>query len=605
MKKIRLSSIRDFVAGGIVAVYTAAIPSSAAAVTTAGNVMSLERDTVSVLDFGAWPDSHRDASAAFKRAAEECCRKPGSVLLIPPGRYDLWRENCAKGDYFVSNTTDENEWPDKTKYVGILLKNAKDVEVVGKGATLMMQGRMTPMVIDNCEFVVVSGLTLDFERPGGFEFTYEDVVDGYTTVRLHPDTHYDILPNGRIAFVAEGFSTVGFPMQCILYDPETKYYTYSGDWNVLRDCPVEELSHGLLRFRTPAGFNPRKGTSINLRDVIRDELGTFITDSREVSFKGVTMHYMHGMGFVGQYSRDLAFDSIRCEPSRGRLLAAANDFMQFSGCGGKVSVNGSRFVGAQDDGINIHGTNLRIVKRHSDKKARLRFMHHQSYGFNAFRKGDSVAIVEPQSMLRMDTAKVVSVKRIDDREMELVFDRPLPRNVVEEELCVENITWTPEVSITGNYFSRIDTRGILVTTPRKVVIQDNIFDKLGMSAILIEGDSRYWFESGPCQDVSILDNTFIECGYNNTSDNPSGAVIGINPSNSKIDPAFPVHRNIRIIGNTFRMIERPVMRAKSAGPIVFRGNIVTGIGRPEIFLNGCSSVDISDNNMPEPVITEM
>ena len=248
------------------------------------------------------------------------------------------------------------------------MKNAKDVEVVGKGATLMMHGRMTPMVIDNCEGVVVSGLTVDFERPGGFEFTYEDVVDGYTTVRLHPDTHYDILPNGRIAFVAEGFSTVGFPMQCILYDPETKYYTYSGDWNVLRDCPVEELSHGLLRFRTPAGFNPRKGTSINLRDVIRDELRTFITDSREVSFKGVTMHYMHGMGFVGQYSRDLAFDSIRCEPSRGRLLAAANDFMQFSGCGGKVSVNGSRFVGAQDDGINIHGTNLRIVKRHSDKK---------------------------------------------------------------------------------------------------------------------------------------------------------------------------------------------------------------------------------------------
>lgn len=83
--------------------------------------------------------------------------KAGSVLLIPPGRYDLWRENCAKGDYFVSNTTDENEWPDKTKYVGILLKNAKDVEVVGKGATLMMHGRMTPMVIDNCEGVVVSG----------------------------------------------------------------------------------------------------------------------------------------------------------------------------------------------------------------------------------------------------------------------------------------------------------------------------------------------------------------------------------------------------------------------------------------------------------------
>ena len=563
-----------------------------------------ERDTVSVVDFGAVPDCHRNSSAAFKAASEECSRRPGSVLLIPPGRYDLWREDCSTEDYYVSNTTDENEWHDKKKHIGIHLVGAENVTVEGSGATLMMHGRMTPMVLDRCNEVKINDLTVDFERPGGFEFTYIDVVEGYATVQVHRDTRYDILPDGKIAFVAEGFSTVGFPIQCIAYDPETRYYTYSGDWKVLRDCPVEELKSGVLRFRTPDGFMPGKGVSINLRDVIRDELGAFITESRDVHFSGVTMHYMHGMGFVSQYSRDIAFDSVRCEPSRGRLLAAANDFMQFSGCGGMIRVSGCRFVGAQDDGINIHGTNLRIVEKLSRRKARLRFMHHQSYGFNAFWKGDSVAFVEPSSMLRMDTAMVTGVRRIDERLVEVTFDRDMPANSVAEEWCVENLTWTPEVQINDNYFSRIDTRGILVTTPRKVEIRGNTFDKTGMSGILIEGDSKYWFESGPCNDVTISGNTFIECGYNNKFDNPSGAVIGINPSNSVVDRRRPVHRNIRITGNIFRMIERPVLSAKSAGPLVFEGNSVSGVERTVIFLNGCSDVDIRDNDMPDPDIIE-
>lgn len=562
------------------------------------------RDTINVADFGALPDTHRNMSAAFKAAAAECSRKPGSVLLIPPGRYDLWREDCSLHDYYVSNTTDENEWHDKTKHIGIHLAGAENVTVEGRGATLMMHGRMTPLVLDGCKGVTVRELTVDFERPGGFEFTYTDVVEGYTTVTVHQDTGYDILPDGKIAFVAEGFSTVGFRIQCIAYDPDTRYYTYSKDWKVLRDCQVEELSPGVLRFKTPNDFMPKKGTSINLRDVIRDELGAFITECKDINFSGVTMHYMHGMGFVSQYSRDLMFDSIICEPSRGRLLAAANDFMQFSGCGGRVKVKDCRFVGAQDDGINIHGTNLRIVDRLSKRKARLRFMHHQSYGFDAFRKGDSVAFVDPSMMLRTDTARVMSVKRIDERLVDVSFDRAVPENAVADEICVENLTWTPEVEISGNYFSRIDTRGILVTTPRKVVITGNTFDKTGMSGILIEGDSKYWFESGPCNDVTISGNTFIECGYNNVYDNPSGATIGINPSNSIIDKDKPVHRNIRITGNRFRMADRPVLRAKSAGPLLFERNIVTGVDKTHIYLRGCADVVIKDNDMPDPEITE-
>ena len=42
-------------------------------------------------------------------------------------------------------------------------------------------------------------------------------------------------------------------------------------------------------------------------------------------------------------------------------------------------------------------------------------------------------------------------------------------------LVVENVTYTPEVIVRNNYFSRIPTRGLLVTTRRKVLIESNTF----------------------------------------------------------------------------------------------------------------------------------
>ena len=138
-----------------------------------------------------------------------------------------------------------------------------------------------------------------------------------------------------------------------------------------------------------------------------------------------------------------------------------------------------------------------------------------------------------------------------------------------------------------------------MTTPRKVVIADNVYYKTGMSAILIEGDAEGWYESGPVNDVLIQNNTFIGCAY---SGGPEKAVIALHPSNTVVDAERPVHRNVRIIGNTFRTFGNPVLYAKSTKDLIFKENrvastLLSGGMRPKpvFILYGSKNVTIKDN----------
>ena len=53
-------------------------------------------------------------------------------------------------------------------------------------------------------------------------------------------------------------------------------------------------------------------------------------------------------------------------------------------------------------------------------------------------------------------------------------------------------------------------RGILISTPGKVIVEDNYFATAG-TPILIEGDTSHWFESGGTEDVLIRNNVFDNC----------------------------------------------------------------------------------------------
>ena len=78
----------------------------------------------------------------------------------------------------------------------------------------------------------------------------------------------------------------------------------------------------------------------------------------------------------------------------GRTVAAFADFMHISSCRGKVGILNSHFEGAHDDPINVHGTHLRIIDKPAPNQVLVRFMHGQSYGFDAFFTGDEIDFVQ-------------------------------------------------------------------------------------------------------------------------------------------------------------------------------------------------------------------
>ena len=557
------------------------------------------RDTVYVSDF-VKPNTYENCVEGIQKAIDVCKNRGAKVLSFEKGRYDIWPENAIRKEYFVSNTSTEQECPSKVKTIGLLFDGLKDLEIAGNDALLMYHGKMIMMAFDQCKGIKVHSLTTDFERPTASEIEYIKVGTEGVDVRFHRDSRYDIR-DGKISLIGEGWrSNIN---HCIEWDKDTHFFTYSGGWNTLAGSTAKEISPGIVHFDTPSTFQPKEGNILTVRDIIRDQVGIFINETENVELKDIHISYMHGLGIVSQYSTDITMNHVNCIPNeeRGRILASSADFMHFSGCKGQIKINNCRFEGAHDDPINIHATNLRVIAKIDDKTLKLRFMHGQSYGFTAFHKGDEVAFIKASQMLRMDNIYTVDhVKKLSEREMLISFTQPIPKDLEIGHDCLENMTYTPEVEIRNNYFTRTSTRGLLVTTPRKVVIENNVFEKTGMSAILIESDAEGWFESGPVNDVLIQNNTFIDCAYQG---GPGNAIIALNPSNSVVNPNQSVHRNIRIINNTFKTFDYPVLYAKSTQGILFQGNRIERTfttdklsGNKNVFyFNGCKDVVIEGN----------
>jgi hypothetical protein len=183
--------------------------------------------------------------------------------------------------------------------------------------------------------------------------------------------------------------------------------------------------------------------------------------------------------------------------------------------------------------------------------------------------------------------------------LELQLDRPVPKGLKENH-AVENITKTPELVVRNNRFEHTNTRGLLVTTRKKVLIENNIFYRTGMHAILIANDCNFWYESGPVKDVTIRNNKFIECGYNSF---PNTYPIAIMPETHNFVKGKYVHSNINIIDNEFTLFSPQLLFARATQNITFTSNTIRGVKsdqfpfstQPMISLEHCDEVVLGPN----------
>ena len=531
------------------------------------------------------PDMTKDIQAAIEEAKSYDGKSV--TIELQNANYNIYRKSSSHQLYHISNTTSEKENPDQTKHIGLWLKGLKNITIDGKGAHLITHGEMTSFVIDGCENITLKNFTVTAADPTVPELTATEVGDRHMTVRIHPQSKY-LIKDGKFSFVGDSWTLSEGIAQS--YDPE-KDITWRS-WSPLPGLQKAiELEPNLLRFTYNTKPQATPGMIFQMRDGIRDEACGLIQYSKNVTLEDVHLAFLGNFGLVGQMSENITYRNLTFAPETGsgRTCAGFADFVQMSGCKGLILIENSRFSGAHDDPINIHGTHLAVTDFLSPNEIVVKYMHHQTYGFQSFLPGNEIEFIDPYSLLPLASFKVKKSKMKSEREIIVTLDKSVPDSIRKKpELVIENVTYTPEVIIRNNFFSRIPSRGLLVSTRRKILIENNTFFRMQMSGILIADDARSWFESGMVRDVTIRNNNFIECNE---------PVILIAPENSQ-NKGY-VHRNITIANNRFKLIGKNAVSARSVDGFKINGNLFL---HPEainieglITTTDCQNVIIKDN----------
>ncbi|MBO8477899.1 MAG: right-handed parallel beta-helix repeat-containing protein [Bacteroidetes bacterium] len=546
-------------------------------------VMSVSCGTAvyNLADYGLKPDTGVNSSPLVSEALHKIAAESGGkavFITLPHGRYDFYPEGSAVREYYISNHDQTNP-----KNVGIPFENMKNMVFDGQGSELIFHGRMLPVSLVDTENCTLKNLSIDFENPHitQIKILENNAEDGTITYEIAPWVEYSI-DDSCLVVKGEGWELV--PETGIAFEEKTRHLVFdTGDLQVGTKGVKEIAPRTVLAPWDNMKLVP--GTVIALRPWTRPAPGIFVYHGTNTVVENVKVHYAEGMGLLAQVSENITLDGFSvC--LRGdddpRYFTTQADATHFSGCKGLISSTGGLYEGMMDDAINVHGTYLKVQERIDDRTLAGEYMHYQSYGFEWGRPGDTVRFINSLTMEMLDGVNVISSicpsGKTDingAKRFVITFENPVDPSVGSGPASygIENLEWTPEVYFADNLIRNNRARGALFSTPRKTVVENNVFDHTSGTAILLCGDCNGWFETGACSDVVIRGNKFINAltsMYQFTN-----AVISIYPEIPRLDLQKKYfHSGIVIENNEFDMFDRPLLYAKSVDGLVFRGNTV-------------------------------
>ena len=530
--------------------------------------------------YGLVPDKKKDMSVKLQKAIDKIRKevKPGEeyILRFKSGQYNFYPEKAAKKTYYVSNHDQPNP-----KNIGIVLEDLSNMTLDGGGSKFVFHGTMLPLALVNSTNCTLENFSIDFDNP---HITQIEIVKnegkGGMTFRVAPWVQYKISKD--TVFHAYGSDWDLAPSSGIAFEKDTKHILYNTGDLFYSTKGVKEVGDRLLHAPKWDDARLKEGTVIAMRAWNRPTPGVFLSHNTNTTLKKVTVHYAQGMGLIAQLCDNIYMDgfNVCLDSTSNRYFTTQADATHFSQCKGKItSVNGL-YEGMMDDAINVHGIYLKIMERLDDHTLRARYMHDQAWGFDWGYAGDTVTFIRSQTMEYLDGVnRIAEITPLDGKdgigmhEFKIRFEQPVPAEVDgKTPFGIENLTWTPEVYFAGNTIQNNRARGSLFSTPKKTLVENNLFLNTSGSAILLCGDCNGWYETGMCKDVTIRNNKFVNAltsMYQFTN-----AVISIYPEipDLKNQVKYFHKGSVLIENNEFHMFDAPVLYAKSIQGLVFRNN---------------------------------
>lgn len=536
--------------------------------------------------FGLKANTNKNASPVLQKALQKIKAnyKEGDSIVIrfAEGQYNFYEKGAAIREYYISNHDQDNP-----KKVGIALEEMKNLTLDGNGAQFIFHGRMLPVSLLHSTNCSLKNFSIDFATPHIAQIKIvESNPETGITFEPAPWVNYRITKDSIFETYGEGWNIR--PSWGVVFDGETRHLVYNtGDLG----CKTKgacEVSPRCINVPSWKEKRLKPGMFFIMRGGGRPTPGIFLSHDLNTMIDNVKVHYAEGMGLLAQFSENITLEKFGVclkGDDDPRYFTTQADATHFSGCKGKIISCNGLYEGMMDDAINVHGTYLKVVKRVDDHTLVGRYMHDQSWGFEWGCPDDEVQFVRSQTMELVGNRNYITSIRPYDRdqingarEYCITFKEPLDKMIDESEgFGIENLTWTPEVLFAGNVIRNNRARGALFSTPRKTVVEHNLFDHTSGTAILLCGDCNGWFETGACRDITIRNNRFINALtslYQFTE-----AVISIYPEIPDLAGQQKYFHggkegSIVIENNEFDTFDSPILYAKSVDGLLFRGNIL-------------------------------
>lgn len=549
---------------------------------------------IKITDFGASPNSREDCREAFAKALEACEGKDATILF-PKGEYHFYQaagEQCTRA---------------------MKLHRAKNLTIDGGGSEFIFHGNMGIMVIDHCENISVRNFSTDWERTYISQGEFVGVADDHIDLRIDSKAYPYEIVNERISFIGEGWTAGVHDSYMNIHEPsgEIAYRTRDSHTGNIFKGKAEQIAPDVVRFYgkpTPREVAVKPGQIITLYHGTYITTGIEIGDSYNTLLEDITLYHALSTGVYGYRSENITLRRVSATARRekGRVFSTVADASHFTCCRGDILIDGCAHTGQGDDFINVRGVYSRITGVDGENSLRA------IKGWFV-EPGDTLWCVDHTTVSRCEELVVKSkryLRNVEDGEEYLIeFTSPLPATAKPGNF-LENKSWTPTLTIRNCRFEKRNrARGMLVTTPKKVLVENNYFNTAG-TAILIEGDLDHWYESGAHTNLIIRNNVFENCS---TSGCETGnrwewgeAPITISPSyrpTSADSPAY--HHGITIENNRFLCFDAPVVFARSVDGLRFVNNRLKPTNdyepflwqKSNLWLDGCRNVVVEGNKV--------
>jgi len=549
--------------------------------------------TYNAHDFGLKPQNGYNNSPHISKAIHQISlsirKNQKTILNFEPGIYEFTMEGAVVRSYYISNHDQINP-----KTIGFDVENIENFTINGNGASFIFHGSMLPIAVTNCKDIELKNFAVDFVNP---HIAQVKILENDTTNKMiiyEPAdwVKYRIDSNRLVVYGDHWEHT---PVRGIGFEEKTRRIIFNTGDIALGTKNIAEIEPGVIK----APWDDPKlipGSVVAMRGSGRPAPGIFLEKCVDTRLKNITVHYAEGMGLLAQNCDHVLLDGFKVALKGNddpRYYTTQADATHFSGCKGLIEIKNGLFENMMDDAINVHGTYLKIMEKLNNRTVKARYMHHQSWGFEWGYPGDTVQFLRASTLDNIGLPNCIyTIQPLDTqtffgvREFEIIFTDTLDPVIRKEgNFGIENLSWTPHVIFSHNIIRNNRARGALFSTPRKTLVENNVFDHTSGSAILLCGDCNGWYETGACRDVVIRNNQFIHAltsMYQFTN-----AIISIYPEIPDMQHQRGFFHGaaglgVQILNNYFEISDKPIVYAKSLSDLIFSGNkvVLSGTYKP-------------------------